>query len=381
MQLSSMFAHVKSQRPAELFTSGVPPPSPSSWNCYGLQPCRSLYPRSHSHSAEIRIQPPRIVAILTSATAASLVLQQGRRRVKTMMHQQIGSTEDFGRQEELPPHLKRENQANIENVIKRIRGEIPHDEIYGVSTGWHSLDKFYRPVPGEVAIVSGIPGSGKSEWLLSLAVHIAKDIGWKIGVCSFEHKKVRLFLKLLEKIHSKQFANLDKTKIDFDWAVEHFHLIGKENGFEEMDINEILESANHCRMTKGLNGLIIDPFNYIKQPLFCNETKFVSDMLSKLKRYAQKHKCHIWLVVHPVKQNAESKGQLDLYSCAGSANFYNKCDVGIIVNRDRRDGGSTKIEVQKMRNRDAGAIGTAPLWFDTHRRDYIEDGPLIGPSA
>ena len=36
-------------------------------------------------------------------------------------------------------------------------------------TGWPGLDKFYRVVPGEVTVITGVPGSGKSEWLLSLA--------------------------------------------------------------------------------------------------------------------------------------------------------------------------------------------------------------------
>lgn len=38
-----------------------------------------------------------------------------------------------------------------------------------IVAGWSGLDGFYRVVPGEVTVITGIPGSGKTEWLLSMA--------------------------------------------------------------------------------------------------------------------------------------------------------------------------------------------------------------------
>ena len=54
--------------------------------------------------------------------------------------------------------------------------------------GWTSLDRLWRLVLGEVTVVTGIPGHGKSEFLLSLAVSwwslggnigIQENWGWK----------------------------------------------------------------------------------------------------------------------------------------------------------------------------------------------------------
>jgi twinkle protein len=42
-------------------------------------------------------------------------------------------------------------------------------------------------VPGELTVVTGVPNSGKSEWLDALAVNLMKGHGWSIAYCSLEN--------------------------------------------------------------------------------------------------------------------------------------------------------------------------------------------------
>jgi len=42
-------------------------------------------------------------------------------------------------------------------------------------------------VPGELTVVTGVPNSGKSEWLDALAVNLMKEHGWSIAYCSLEN--------------------------------------------------------------------------------------------------------------------------------------------------------------------------------------------------
>lgn len=46
-------------------------------------------------------------------------------------------------------------------------------------------------VPGELTIITGVPNSGKSEWIDALMVNLASKFGWRFGLCSME-KKVSL---------------------------------------------------------------------------------------------------------------------------------------------------------------------------------------------
>jgi twinkle protein len=37
--------------------------------------------------------------------------------------------------------------------------------------------------PGECTLVTGVPNSGKSEWLDALAVNLAELHGWRFALC------------------------------------------------------------------------------------------------------------------------------------------------------------------------------------------------------
>jgi hypothetical protein len=43
-------------------------------------------------------------------------------------------------------------------------------------------------VPGELSIVTGVPNSGKSEWIDALLCNLAVEQGWSFALCSMEKK-------------------------------------------------------------------------------------------------------------------------------------------------------------------------------------------------
>lgn len=46
----------------------------------------------------------------------------------------------------------------------------------------------------------------------------------------------------------------------------------------------------------GIRGLVIDPYNELdhQRPGAMSETEYVSQMLTKIKRFAQHHDVHVW---------------------------------------------------------------------------------------
>jgi twinkle protein len=42
--------------------------------------------------------------------------------------------------------------------------------------------------PGELTVVTGVPNSGKSEWIDALMCNINNQCGWKFVLCSMENK-------------------------------------------------------------------------------------------------------------------------------------------------------------------------------------------------
>ncbi|KAK2994893.1 hypothetical protein RJ640_024601, partial [Escallonia rubra] len=92
----------------------------------------------------------------------------------------------------------------------------------GVSTGWKNLDEFYNVVPGELTIVTGVPNSGKSEWIDALCCNLSESVGWKFALCSMENKVREHARKLLEKHVKKPFFGERYGKSADRMSVEEF---------------------------------------------------------------------------------------------------------------------------------------------------------------
>lgn len=71
----------------------------------------------------------------------------------------------------------------------------------GAASGSGHNERLYvlQVVPGELSIVTGLPNSGKSEWLDALAVNLAKKQGWRFALCSMENSPKEHARKLMEK--------------------------------------------------------------------------------------------------------------------------------------------------------------------------------------
>jgi hypothetical protein len=59
--------------------------------------------------------------------------------------------------------------------------------------------------PGEVTLVTGVPNSGKSEWLDALIVNLAEEHGWRFALASMEKAPVHHVRQLVEKRLRKPF--------------------------------------------------------------------------------------------------------------------------------------------------------------------------------
>ncbi|XP_056692781.1 twinkle homolog protein, chloroplastic/mitochondrial isoform X1 [Spinacia oleracea] len=261
------------------------------------------------------------------------------------------------------------------------------DEL-GVSTGWRCLDEYYNVVPGELTIVTGVPNSGKSEWIDALICNLNENFGWKFALCSMENKVREHARKLLEKRIKKPFfdvryaASLERmTREDLEegkkWLDNTFHLIRCEND-SLPNIKWVLDLAKAAVLRNGVRGLVIDPYNELDHQRHhsMTETEYVSQMLTMVKRFAQHHCCHVWFVAHPRQLHNWVGDAPGLYDISGSAHFINKCDNGIVIhrNRDPEAGPLDRVQicVRKVRNKVAGTIGDTYLTYNRITGEFVE---------
>ncbi|KAJ1414365.1 TOPRIM domain [Sesbania bispinosa] len=256
----------------------------------------------------------------------------------------------------------------------------------GISTGWNNLNELYNVVPGELTIVTGVPNSGKSEWIDALLCNLNQIAGWKFALCSMENKVREHARKLLEKHLKKPFFN-DRYGQDVErmsaeefeqgklWLSDTFYLIRCEDD-SLPSIKWVLDLAKAAVLRHGVRGLVIDPYNELdhQRPPNQTETEYVSQMLTLIKRFAQHHGCHVWFVAHPRQLHNWVGNPPNLYDISGSAHFINKCDNGIVIHRNRDPEAGpvdqVKVCVRKVRNKVAGTIGDALLLYNRVTGEY-----------
>ncbi|QBQ53391.1 bifunctional DNA primase/helicase [Nitrosococcus wardiae] len=248
----------------------------------------------------------------------------------------------------------------------------------GVSTGWPSLDEYYTVRPGELTVVTGIPNSGKSNWLDCLALNLAQQQGWRFGVFSPENQPVSHHMaRMIEKWAGKPFnaeppSRLSPSTLEMgkEWVHEHFYWILPDND-QDWTVDLVLDCARALVLRYGIKGLLLDPWNEFEHLRASNmtETEYISSVLKRIGQFARHHQVHVWIVAHPAKLFRGKNDQYPvptLYDISGSANWRNKADNGLVIYRNFTDLDSNLVDIyiQKIRFREVGKLGVARLRFD-----------------
>jgi twinkle protein len=264
----------------------------------------------------------------------------------------------------------------------------------GYSTGWRSVDKHYTVAPGQLSIVTGWPGSGKSEWLDALFLNLAKQ-GWRFAVFSPENQPIELHIvKYLEKMVRKPFGEGPTDRMSLDEAMEAageieewFHFITPAIDTEKLSftIDEVLRATEASfrlrkvwRNRELKRGLIIDPWNELEhlRPRDISETEYIAQTLSSVRAWARMHGVHVWLVAHPQKLKRDDAGVLPVPrpdAISGSQHWWNKADVAITVWRDLgKQNDETDVHIWKVRFKHIGSPGKVTLRYDRVTGVYSE---------
>lgn len=261
----------------------------------------------------------------------------------------------------------------------------------GYPTGWSTLDQHYTVRPGEFTVVTGIPSSGKSNWLDALVVNLARAQGWSFGVFSPENQPLEDHIsRMVEKYVGLPFSEGPTPRMSerdlhagLEWVNAHvFWMLPNDEA--AWDIDWILARAKELVYRHGIRGLVIDPWNELEAHRRAHETEteYVSRVLRTVRQFGRRHGVHVFMVVHPTKLYRDDKGTYPvptLYDCAGSAHWRNKADNGLCVWRDLSTdhGAEVDIHVQKIRFRQIGRLGKVTLYYDKVTATYDEQ-PVRG---
>jgi replicative DNA helicase len=290
----------------------------------------------------------------------------------------------------------------FESLIKTVRGDIPEKEMFkandekerileiykngGLAKGivpgdWKNLGRFYSIRKGLFTVITGAPGSGKTNILDCMAVDLAEREGWKMAVFSPENHPLSFHIvNLMEKSSgysmkekSTERMTFEGLKYALDFVDNHFTFIKPA---KSPTIDHILSIASLIKEKNGLDGLVIDPYNMLdnsRNPRI-SENEYVRGFLKSIREFAREKDTHVFLVAHPRKLLKRKDGNFEpasAYDICGSSEFFNLPDFILSVWRNVID--KTKpveIFIQKARHKELGRPGKALLEFIEENATY-----------
>jgi len=249
----------------------------------------------------------------------------------------------------------------------------------GAETGWEEMDKICTYERRRNIIVTGTPGAGKSEWVDELVLRLCLRHQWKIGFFSPENIPIVYHLrKLIEKLTGHRFQNgcgmteglLARSEEFLAENVSHISLKGNATP------DRVLAKARELVVRRGCRIFVFDPLNrFDHEPApGQTETQYISNLLNKFTEFATQYNCLLILVAHPRKMNRNpttgATPRVEMYDINGSADFYNKADYGIVVERDKEIG-ITRVYVDKVKFKHLGVGGVATFVYDPVNGRYL----------
>ena len=294
-------------------------------------------------------------------------------------------------------HLVKYGKESLESCISGAK-DVKVDGVYQISDYEDELDLLYRNglqkgfVIGHpnfdslcsfetrrLCVVTGIPSSGKSEFIDEMCVRLNLSYGFKVGMFSPENMPFQYHAsKIIEKITGKKLEERSLSMAEFKAAKEYvnenfFHVLPED----KYSLDRILEKAKYLIRKYGIKIFVIDPFNTLERDDNPNmtEREFINSVISRFSMFCRQYDLLGILMAHPRKilKKAGTENEYEfptLYDISGSADFYNKADFGLIVHRNYTEKYTT-VRVEKVKFKHLGEKGDATFKYDVENGRYI----------
>ena len=301
---------------------------------------------------------------------------------------------EYGK-EELAKRITKARPVPLENVttFKDIEGEVTDFVTNGFKPGYQiglqNFDDIFSTYTGQFITVTGIPSSGKSDFVDQMCVGYNANYGWKTAFASPENAPTYLHAhKLMRKVWQDMPRKTDIGGDKWNQVAEHVN----DNFFfidmERYTLESVLRKGAELVKRKGIKCLVIDPFNKVRDVDCKTEdvNRYTMEYLTKIEIFAKKYDVLVFIVAHPTKMYKGSDGQIEeptMYNIKGGGEWYDASYHGILVHRNY-EAKTVKAKVLKVKFQNLGENGAEAhfKWepksgcFIPHQDITINDDPL-----
>jgi len=255
-----------------------------------------------------------------------------------------------------------ENVTTLKDIEDEITDFVKNGFKPGYQIGIPNFDSIFSTYTGQFITVTGIPSSGKSDFVDQMVVGYNQRYEWKTAFASPENAPTYLHAhKLMRKVWQDMPSRNDIGTDKWNQVAEHVN----DNFFfidmERYTLESVLRKGAELVKRKGIKCLVIDPFNKIRDVDCKTEdvNRYTMEYLTKIETFAKKYDVLVFIVAHPTKMYRDKDGNIEeptMYNIKGGGEWYDASYHGILVHRNYEEK-TVKAKILKVKFQNLGENG------------------------
>ena len=255
-----------------------------------------------------------------------------------------------------------ENVTTFRDIEDEVTDFVKNGFKPGFQVGLQNFDDIFSTYTGQFITVTGIPSSGKSDFVDQMVVGYNNNYGWKTAFASPENQPTYLHAHKLMRKHWQGMPTRDDINGEkWNQVADHCNSNYFHIDMERYTLESVLRKGAELVKRKGIKCLVIDPFNKVRDVDCKTEdvNRYTMEYLSKIEIFAKKYDVLVFIVAHPTKMYKNQDGKIDeptMYNIKGGGEWYDASYHGILVHRDYEQK-TVKAKVLKVKFQNLGENG------------------------
>jgi len=255
-----------------------------------------------------------------------------------------------------------ENVTTFRDVEDEVSDFVKNGFKPGFQVGLSNFDSIFSTYTGQFITVTGIPSSGKSDFVDQMVVGYNANYGWKTAFASPENQPTYLHAhKLMRKTWQGMPTKEDIGSEKWNQVADHCNSNYYHIDMERYTLDSVLRKGAELVKRKGIKCLVIDPYNKVRDTESKTEdvNRYTMEYLMKIEIFAKKYDVLVFIVAHPTKMYKNQNGKIEeptMYNIKGGGEWYDASYHGILVHRDYEKK-TVKAKVLKVKFQNLGENG------------------------
>jgi len=196
-----------------------------------------------------------------------------------------------------------ENVTTFRDIEDEVTDFVRNGFKPGFQIGLQNFDDIFSTYTGQFITVTGIPSSGKSDFVDQMVVGYNQNYGWKTAFASPENVPTYLHAhKLMRKVWQGMPTSADIHGDKWNQVADHCNSNFFHIDMERYTLESVLRKGAELVKRKGIKCLVIDPFNKVRDVDCKTEdvNRYTMEYLTKIETFAKKFDVLVFVVAGSV---------------------------------------------------------------------------------